>query len=185
MKTFTKRIVAVLVAALIVLGSTLLSVNLSLSKEFAKVTEGFYSGVLCNGNKEQSLHSQLLIFGKEASNLAAVAERNGLDVSRFKDEAEYFSRDVVTMQDDISYIYYCYQRLLDELMTVGQSLTGLSLSAVDESSAVGSLQKIMDAQAIIDSSGYNESVRQYIASLQFPTEFFAELAGVSLPEYFA
>lgn len=185
MKNLSKKIVAILVAVLIVLGSTLLSVKLNLSKEFDKVTEGFYSGALHNGNKEQSLHSQLLIIGKEASNLAAIAERNGIDVAQFKDEAEYFSRDVITMQDDISYIYYCYQNLLEELMQVGQALTALSLSANDEAAAVGSLQRIMDAQTLIDGSGYNESVRQYIASLQFPTTFFADLAGVDLPEYFA
>ena len=185
MKIFTKKIFTLAAAFIIILASTLLSVNLSLSKDFAKVTEGFYSGSLANGSKEQSIHSQLLIIGKESSNLAAIAEKNGLDVSDFKYEAEYFSRDVITMQDDISYIYYCYQDLLEDLMEVGQALTGLQLGVSDESSAVRSLQSIMDAQALIDGSGYNESVRQYIAALQLPTTFFAELAGVDLPEYFA
>lgn len=185
MKVLAKRLISVLLALVIIIGSTVLSVNLKLSKEFDKVTEGFYSGALSSGNKEQSLHSQLLIIGKEASTLAAIAERNGVDVAQFRDEAEYFSREVITMQDDISYIYYCYQDLLEDLMQVGQALTALSLSASDETAAVGSLQRIMDAQALIAGSGYNESVRQYIASLQFPTTFFAELAGVELPEYFA
>lgn len=185
MKKFTKKIIALFAAFIIILSSTLLSVDLKLSKEFAKVTDGFYSGLLANGNKEQSLHSQLLIVGKEASNLAAIAGRNGLDVDEFKNKAEYFSRDVITMQDDISYICYCYQELLDELMNVGQSLSGLDLSVNDEASAVNSLQNIMNAQSLIDSSGYNESVRQYIAALQSPTLFFAELADVDLPEYFA
>lgn len=185
MKVFAKRIIVLLIAALIVLCSTLLSVNLSLSKQFDKVTDGFYNGALHNGNKEPSLHSQLLIVGKEASALAAVAERNGLNVSEFRDNADYFCRDVITMQDDISYIYYCYQDLLDELMEVGQALTSLTLSANDEAAAVKSLQSIMDAQGLINASGYNESVRQYISSLPFLTVFFADLAGVDLPEYFA
>ena len=185
MKNFTKKIIAFVAAFIIVLSSTLLSVNLSLSKEFAKVTEGFYSGSLVNGIKEQSIHSQLLIIGKEASNLASIAERNGQNVSDFKYETEYFSREVITMQDDISYIYYCYQDLLEDLMEVGQALTVIELGSNDESSAVLSLQNIMNAQALIDGSGYNESVRQYIASLQFPTLLFAELAGADLPEYFA
>ena len=185
MKNFTKKILAYAAAFIIILSSTLLSVNLSLSKEFAKVTDGFYSGSLSNGSKEQSIHSQLLVIGKEASNLAAVAERNSLDVSEFKDETEYFSRDVITMQDDISYIYYCYQDLLEELMELAQAMTGLELGVTDEASAVKSLQSIMDAQALIDNSDYNESVRQYISSLPAPTKFFAELAGVDLPEYFA
>lgn len=185
MKAFAKKFITVLLAVFIVIGSTLLSVNLKLSKEFDKVTDGFYSGSLANGGKEQSLHSMLLIVGKESSNLAALAERNSLDVSEFKNTADYFSRDVITMQDDISYIYCCYQKLLTDLTEVGQALAGMELSANDEAAAVASLQKIMDAQTKIDASGYNESVRQCIASLQFPTEIFADLAGVDLPEYFA
>ena len=185
MKVFTKKVFTVFLAVLIVIGSTLLSVNLKLSKDFDKVTNGFYNGNLINGSKEKSLHSLLLIVAEESSNLASIAERNGLDVSEFKNKADYFIHDVITMQDDISYIYYCYQDLLEDLMEVGQALTGLTLNANDEAAAVVSLQSIMDAQASIDASGYNESVRQCIASLQFPTEIFADLAGVDLPEYFA
>ena len=185
MKLFKKRIIAVLVAILIVVSSTLLSANIKLTKEFRDVTDGFYNGVLVDGKRDTSIHSQLLIVGKEAANLAAIAERNGIDVSQFKSDADYFSRDVITMQDDISYINYCYRDILEKITEVSYSLTAVELSQNDETAAINSLQAIMNAQSLIDASGYNESVRQYLSSLPILTEFFAELAGVWPPEYFA
>lgn len=185
MSIFKKRVFVFLIAVLIVISSTLLSVNIKLTKEFQEVTDGFYNGVLAEGQRDTSIHSQLMIIAREATSLANIGERNGIDVSELKDEAEYFTRDVITMEDDISYIYYCYQSLLEDISTAGYSLLAVELSSSDEAAAVSSLQTIMEAQALIDASGYNDSVRRYLSSMQFPTEFFAELAGVWPPEYFA
>lgn len=185
MSIFKKKLFVILIAVMIIISSTILSVNIKLTKEFREVTEGFYSGVMVDGKRDVSIHSQLMIIAREATVLANLAERNGLEVAELKDKAEWFSRDVATMEDNISYIYYIYQELLDKLTETAFALKELKLSAADEATAVSSLQTIIEAQAVIDDSGYNDSVRKYLISLQFPTDFFAELAGVWPPEYFA
>lgn len=172
-------------AAIIVLASTLVSVNVKLSKEFKAVTDGFYNGITVNGVKEESIHSQLMVISRAAEDLAAVAERNGIDVSEFRDEISYFNHDVIVMQEYISYIHYMYENILSYIMDVGQKLSAVSLSENDEKIAVSSLEAILRAKDNIEASSYNSTVREYISSLHFPTDFFAEFAGVALPEYFA
>lgn len=185
MKLFRKKIMAYLLSALIILLSTVVSVNIKLGKECSEVVDGFYKGVMLDGVRDVSIRSQLEVISEASESIAALAERNGLNTEDFRSDIEYFKRLIVVMDEDISHIYYCYKGILDHVMNLGYALNELSLSSADEAGGVSSLQAILDAKDLIEASAYNESVRTYLNSLRFPTEFLAELSGVELPEYFA
>ena len=50
-----KRPVAIILALIIVVGSTLLSVNIKLGSKCQTITDGFYSGVTYNGYEHPSI----------------------------------------------------------------------------------------------------------------------------------
>jgi len=185
MKIFKTRLFAYLLAALIVIVSSLISVNIKLNKEFSDVSNDFYNGVLTDGKRDISIHSQLILIGRAAEDIAAVAERNNIDVSQFKDDVDYFNYDILVMDGNISYIHYLYEDLLDDIMDVGYALTSVDLSTNDEQAAVSALEEIIKAKENIEISAYNERVRKYISSLPFPMSALADITGAHLPEYFA
>jgi len=185
MKLFKNRLFAILLAAIIVIGSTLLSVNIKLNKEFSYVSDDFYNGVLIDGKRETSIHSQLIVIGRASEDIAAVAERNGVDVTEFKDNIGYFNYDILVMDGNISYIHYLYEDLLDDIMEAGNAINSIQLSTQDEQIAVNALEQIINAKETIESSAYNERVRKYISALPFPMEILADITGAYLPEYFA
>jgi len=185
MKIFKNRFFALILAVLIIISSSLLSLNIKLNKEFAKISDDFYNGVLVNGQRDLSIHSQLTTIGRIAEDLSAIAGRNGIDVSEFKDSVDYFNHDILVMHDNISYIHYLYEELLDDIMDVGYALTSVDLSTNDEKAAVFALEEILKAKENIEISAYNERVRKYISSLPFPMSALADITGAHLPEYFA
>ena len=185
MKIFKKRFFAFILAFLIIVTSSLLSVNIKLNKEFSAVSEDFYSGVLIDGKRDISIHSQLIIIGRAAEEIAAVAERNGLDVAEFMDNVDYFNHDILVMDGDFSYLHYLYGELLDDIMDVGTSINSTTLDSKDEQIVVKALEDIISAKENIENSAYNERVRKYISALHFPMDVLADITGAYLPEYFA
>lgn len=185
MKLIKNRFIALCLAVLIVIFSSLLSVHIKLNNEFSLVRDDFYNGVLIDGQRDISIHSQLTVIGRLAEDIAAVAERNGLNVDQFKDSIDYFSYDVLTMHENISYIHYLYEEMLDDIMETGYALNELELSENDELAVVNALEGIIVAKDNIEGSAYNERIRSYINSLRFPMNVWADISGASLPEYFA
>jgi len=64
-------------------------------------------------------------------------------------------------------------------------ISSVELSKADEQITVNALENILQAKDNIENSAYNERVRKYISSLPFLMDFFADVTGAYLPEYFA
>lgn len=185
MKILKKRFFALILAVIIVLGASMVSVHTKLNKEFSQVSDDFYNGVEVNGERDISIHSQLIQIGRVCEDIVAVADRYGIDVGEFKDNVDYFNYDILVMDGNISYIHYLYEELLDDIMEAVTKISSVELSKADEQITVNALENILQAKDNIENSAYNERVRKYISSLPFLMDFFANITGAYLPEYFA
>ena len=86
----------------------------------------------------------------------------------------------------VSYLHYLYEDLLQALKPLEEQLSRAELSDRDAEGFAQYSSTISGAQSVIENSGYNESVRAFLRDeIHFPADFFAELAGVELPELFA
>ena len=86
----------------------------------------------------------------------------------------------------VSYLQYLYEDLLPALKPLEDQLSRAELSDRDAEGFAQYSSTISGAQSVIENSGYNESVRAFLRDeIHFPADFFAELAGVELPELFA
>ena len=185
MSFFKKPVVAVILAALIVICSTLLSVNLKLGDECRDIIDGFHDGVLVDGVLMPSIASQLRTIRGNADEIAYIAGTYGLDTEELKWAADDLRYGLLYSEAEASYLYYCYEELLDELRNIEKQLGESAVSGQDKELLSGYFDGIESAQQLIESSGYNETVRQFNREqLRFPADILGELAGVDFPELF-
>ena len=184
MEFLKKRPAALALAVIIVIGSTFLSVNVKLGKACQKVTDGFYSGVTYDGYEHKSIQSQLKNISSSALGLTSLAANYNIDTS-----------DVVSCKNDldsslangtVSEIFGRYSALMSAVNALEARLDGISLSDRDASGVAQYSSTISSAAGVIDKSGYNDTVRDFLRNTYnvFPANLFSGIAGVNAPELF-
>ena len=79
MKLLRKPFVAVLLSALIIFSSTLLSVDVKLGKECQNITDGFYEGVVYENYQHKSIASQIRNICGAADGMVTIANNYDID----------------------------------------------------------------------------------------------------------
>ena len=188
-KVLSNPLVAILLAILIVAGSTLVSVHVRLGAQCGKVVDGFYDGVSYNGYLQPSISSHLKNIIGYAEGLVTIANNYELDaglVDAVTADADHLRQSMTLSREDISSIYLNYQALSRSVSTLADALGRQTLSERDASGLEQYLTSISGAQSSMENAGYNESVREFQSKgLRFPASLLGKLAGVKFPEYFA
>lgn len=184
MKFFKTPVVAVFLALIIILSSTVLSVNVKLNAKSRAITDGFYSGVRYEGYTHPSISTQLSNICGAADGLVTLANNYDIDTG----SVTLASRELKSAlsNSSIPYLYSLYLDLMNEVNTLMDQLDRTDLTERDQSGLSEYGSTIIGAQSMIESSGYNESVRTFLREqLRFPADVMADLTGVSIPELFA
>lgn len=189
MKFFHKKSVALLLTAVAVLASTLLSVNVKFGRLARDVTDVFYlpeTDQAGNG-VYRGTDSHLKNLCSYADGLITIANNYGLDTEDVDWDSESLKLSQSYSREDLSYVSYCYNELCQSLDALLDQLHRAELSERDASGVEQYESSISGAQAVIESAAdaYNDSVRAFRRSYdQFPTSLLADLADVRMPEYF-
>ena len=183
MNFLKKPFVAVLLSALIICGSTLLSADIKLGRECQNITDGFYEGVVYENYQHKSIASQIRNICGAADGMVTIA--NNYDIYADAVRAATDEMKNALTYGSVSYLHYLYEDLLQALKPLEDQLSRAELSDRDAEGFAQYSSTISGAQSVIENSGYNESVRAFLRDeIHFPADFFAELAGVELPELF-
>ena len=183
MNLLKKPFVAVLLSALIICSSTLLSVDVKLGKECQNITDGFYDGVVYENYQHKSIASQIKNICGAADGMVAIA--NNYDIDTDAVTAATAEMKSALSFGSVSYLYGLYEDLLNALKPLEEQLSLTELSDRDAKGFDQYSSTISGAQSVIDNSGYNESVRAFYRDVvHFPADFLADLVGVDLPELF-
>lgn len=183
MNFLKKPFVAVLLSALIICGSTLLSADIKLGRECQNITDGFYEGVVYENYQHKSIASQIRNICGAADGMVTIA--NSYDIGTDAVRAATDEMKSALTYGSVSYLHYLYEDLLQALKPLEDQLSRAELSDRDAEGFAQYSSTISGAQSVIENSGYNESVRAFLRDeIHFPADFFAELAGVELPELF-
>ena len=184
MNFLKKPFVAVLLSALIICGSTLLSADIKLGKECQNITDGFYEGVVYENYQHKSIASQIRNICGAADGIVTIANNYDIDADAVRAATDEMKSALSF--GSVSYLYGLYENLLTALNPLEDQLSRAELSDRDAEGFAQYSSTITGAQSVINSSGYNESVRAfYRDEMHFPADFLAELVGVDLPELFA
>ena len=183
MNLLKKPFVAVLLSALIICSSTLLSVDVKLGKECQNITDGFYDGVVYKNYQHKSIASQIKNICGAADGMVTIA--NNYDIDTDAVTAATAEMKSALNFGSVSYLYGLYEDLLNALKPLEEQLSLTELSDRDTDGFDQYSSTISGAQSVIDNSGYNESVRAFYRDVvHFPADFLADLVGVDLPELF-
>ena len=183
MNFLKKPFVAVLLSALIICGSTLLSADIKLGKECQNITDGFYEGVVYENYQHKSIASQIRTICGAADGMVTIANNYDIDTDAVRAATDEMKNALT--YGSVSYLHYLYEDLLQALKPLEDQLSRAELSDRDAEGFAQYSSTISGAQSVIENSGYNESVRAFLRDeIHFPADFFAELAGVELPELF-
>ncbi|MEA5152440.1 MAG: hypothetical protein VB039_07545 [Oscillospiraceae bacterium] len=186
MNFFKKPAVAVLMAIVIVLSSTLLSVDVKFGRECQNISDGFYDGVKANGYMQKSISTHLRNLCGYADGLVTIAGNYDIDAAAASDASEQLKLGLSYSTGEAAYLFQCYETLLGSVKQLEDQLGRAQLSERDASGVEQYSSSIAGVESSIQSAGYNESVREFLReSVQFPAGFFAELMNIKLPEYFA
>lgn len=186
MKFFKKRGAAIVIALCTVWASTLLSTDIQFGRKCSEITDGFYDGVYSNGYTHPSLASHLKNIAGYADGLATIAGNYDIDTEELLDLNDDLKLSLRYSRGDESYIYYCYDELMNEVRSVENSLDRTDLSDRDQSGFEQYMSSINGAVSSLEDTGYNETVSEFLRKYDnFPTEQLADMAGVEMPEYFA
>ncbi len=186
MKFFKKPAVAVLLAVLIVVVSTLVSVDVKLSRRAEKVAESFYDGVKVNGAVLTSVASGLNDLCEVGESLAVIADNYGLETGTLREEAEALRVSLRSRDGDPRLIYRDYARFNKELMVLEDALSGAGLSERHSEQFSELSARIAADRDQIANAGYNENVASFLRRFdRFPARQWAKLFGVEYPKQFA
>ena len=184
MNFLKKHFVAVLLSALIICGSTLLSADIKLGRKCQNITDGFYEGVVYENYQHKSIASQIRNICGAADGMVTIANNYDIDTDAVRAATDEM-KSALNLSS-VSYLYGLYENLLSALKPLEEQLSRAELSDRDAEGFAQYSSTISGAQSVIENSGYNESVRAFLRDqIHFPADFFAELAGVELPELFA
>ena len=183
MNFLKKPFVAVLLSALIICGSTLLSADIKLGRECQNITDGFYEGVVYENYQHKSIASQIRNICGAADGMVTIANNYDIDTDAVRAATDEMKSALT--YGSVSYLHYLYEDLLQAVKPLEDQLSRAELSDRDAEGFAQYSSTISGAQSVIENSGYNESVRAFLRDeIHFPADFFAELAGVELPELF-
>lgn len=182
MEYFKSRSGALLLAALVVVGSTLLNTRVKLGSAVDAAEDQFFTDV----EGERSIYSRLEEKLSAANGYAAVLSTYDQEAA----DALYYERDSLrwaTEDNDIDYMARCNEALDKAFDEAQRALAGYELSESDAADAAYYADIYDGAQKMITENSYNSSVTDFTRSVYdtFPTEFLAELAGVEPPERFS
>ena len=188
-KFLSNRLVALFLSALIVAGSTLVSVHAKLGAQCDKITDGFYTGVRYDGDVHASISSQLKDIIGCAEGLVTIANNYEVDENLTADvrwDVDNLNLSMTRSRSYVSSVYSDYQNLSRSVSALTDALGRQSLSDSDRRAVEQYNSGIAEAQSLISSAGYNESVRTFASKkLRFPASLLGPIAGVHFPEYFA
>lgn len=182
MKLLKNRLFAILLAVLVVVGSTLLNTQTRLGEACAEVEDGFYT----SSGAAKSIYAWLGARLDAANGLWTLlinhdAEAAGtLNAARGTLMDAYEARDIAAMYDANEDL----QSAFDSAFT---ALGGYALTA-SESDALNDYQvDFAGAQKMIDASEYNSTVLAFERTTlsRFPASLLAPLAGVEAPVLYA
>ena len=179
------RAVAIVLAVVIVLGSTLVTSGTKLKSQCQKITDGFYSGVTYDGYEHPSIQSQLKNISSAALGLTSLASNyTGIDTSAVL--ADRTNLDSCLEKGSVSEIYDCYAALTADTGKLITAMSSASLSNRDKSGLTQYQGIISSASGVIEKSGYNDTVREFMRDTYnvFPASFFAGICNVKAPELF-
>ncbi len=178
MKFFRNPVTAIILAFLIVAGSTLINVHWKFGAMCREIQDSFY--------ETDRIGNQLEAIRQDAVLLSSVAKQNGIDAEDLRSAADDLQSALSRESTGAGLLFWYYDTLRTELISTEQRLLSATLPEADAETVRDCMDRISAASDRISGDPYNQTVRAFLSKYdRFPTGPLAILADVDMPEVFA
>lgn len=187
MNFFKRPYVAVVLSAVIVLCSTLVSINVKLENKCRDVSAIFYDGVRVSGYDYPAMAAPIKELCSLTDDIILIANNYGIDTEPLSSALSDLELAMQYSDDDVNYIGSCYSSFFKGLRSVENQLQNTGLSERHQTAMADYSVRIEACASSVTegATGYNEYVRNFLRSYdKFPTDMWADLTGTWFPGYF-
>ena len=178
-KLFDSPVFALLLAAVVMFGTMLISTKVDFGKKCRRLTEHFYAG----SDNTGAVAADLRTLCQSAEQLAGIGQQLGLDEAEKTLQAADEMRNLLYVQtQNLNSVNAVYHDLLTSTFALEQALARAELSDAQKETVAAAQSSAAAAKASIDASDFNDSARAFLRRYQkFPTVGLAGMVGVNMP----
>jgi len=178
-KLLESPVFAVFLAAVVVIGTTLLSTKIGFGGKCDAMKETFYRQT----DDALPVASGLRSFCDAAEKVALTAQEN--EVRGAEDvlsNIKYLKNMLYLESDNYTVMRSVYQDLLSDTFSLEAALARMELAEAETETLSSAQHGAAEAKAAVDASEFNSLARAFLKRYQkFPTEGLAALTGLSMP----
>ena len=185
MKFFKKPFFAFLLAVVVVLVSTLVSVDVKLSRKCEKVTAGFYDGIVYKGELQPAPADCIRVMCADAEAMVLKAGNYGIDTEELVAVITELKQSIISETSDLETLFEDFNSFYSGTLLLENQLNNASLSERHQAELAESFEEFELMAKELADSGYNDSVQVFLKKFdRFPVRQFAELLNIEFPAYF-
>ena len=188
MNFFQRRGVALVISALVILGSVSYGSASSLQRAIDNVEAGFYDGVEYDGYVHKSIASQLQARVDNANGIFSITAAYAPEETEAAREYRADMYSALQYGYDASYLYYLNEELTTAMTELDKAMASVELPEDEQAAYDQYYSDFNAAMNVIAQSGYNESCRDFQQDVlsRFPAEFiYYNSSSVYGPSLFA
>ena len=187
MNFFQRRGVALVISALVILGSVSYGATSSLQRAIDRVEEGFYDGVEYDGYLHKSIASQLQARLDNANGIFSLTSAVCPEETEAAREVRSNMYSALQYGSSPSSLYYYNEELTTAMTALDQAVAAAELPEDEREAYEKYYSDFNAAMDVIAESGYNESCREFQQEVlsQFTAEFIYYNSSVYGPSVFA
>ena len=186
MKILKKPVFAFVLAVVVVVASSLVSIDVKLSKKCERVSDGFYKGILYKGERQMAPAECIRVMCADTEDMILKAGNYGIDTEELVSVTAEIKQSILSKTQDLGALFQDFLSFYSGTLMLENQLKNASLSERHKMDLEETFEEFETMSKTLAASGYNDTVQNFLEKFdRFPTRQFAELLNIEFPVYFA
>ena len=186
MNIFKKPAFAILLTVVVVLASSLISIDVKLSGKCEKAGDGFYTGVRVKGERQIPAAECIEVMCADSEDMVLKAGNYGIDTAELVSVTDELKQSIGSRTPELGALFEDFNSFYSGTLLLKNQLYNAPLSERHKDELAETAEEFEQMAQMLAASGYNDSVARFLKRFdRFPVRQYAELLNIEFPEYFA
>ena len=186
MNVLKKPVFAFILAVIVVIASSLISIDVKLSRRCDRISDGFYVGLTVKGERQPAPAECIRTMCADAEDMILKAANYGIDTRELNSLTAGLKQHISSRSEEPDDLFEDFNLFYSGTLMLENQLKNAPISDRHREELSASFDEFEQMAKTLAASGYNDSVGKFLKSYdRFPVRQFAELLDIEFPEYFA
>ena len=186
MNVLKKPVFAFILAVIVVIASSLISIDVKLSRRCDRISDGFYVGLTVKGERQPAPAECIRTMCADAEDMILKAANYGIDTQELNSLTTGLKQHISSRSEELNDLFEDFCLFYSGTLMLENQLKNAPLSDRHKTELSESFDEFEQMAKTLAASGYNDSVGKFLNSYdRFPARQFADLLDIEFPEYFA